>query len=406
MKTLNIGILHGFLANPNMGCNALLYSAIRLLEQAAESLGLRLHIVCFSSVSSADQQLYPLLQDTSIVSAVPTMTIRQVLADLARNRGAQRRAMGEAFDLCHIFFEIAGGDSFSDIYGIERLRNVNEVHQKIRSVNKPLVFLPQTIGPFTSDEAKDLANDSLRSARKIFARDPLSFAEASQITDISRVMQTIDMACFMEYEHVVKLDLGTKQIGLNPSGLLWHGGYSGDNQFGICDDYKQTVRTILRSLGEMGIAPVLVPHVLSGPGFEVEDDYRICRLLRSEFPFCTIAPYFYTPMEAKSFISTLDLLIGSRMHACIAAYTSGVPVYPLSYSRKFAGLFKGVFDWHHGADLVADNSEAVLDKLEECFQQLSALQVSMPRRLHAVTEHKQPLIEALQSLMREACECN
>ena len=31
--------------------------------------------------------------------------------------------------------------------------------------------------------------------------------------------------------------------------------------------------------------------------------------------------------------------MGARMHACIAAFSAGVPVMPIAYSRKFQGLF-------------------------------------------------------------------
>jgi hypothetical protein len=59
----------------------------------------------------------------------------------------------------------------------------------------------------------------------------------------------------------------------------------------------------------------LVPHVLHGPYYHVEDDYGVCKRLQQAYPFCIMAPFFYTPVEAKSFISGLDLLVGS---GCIA----------------------------------------------------------------------------------------
>jgi polysaccharide pyruvyl transferase WcaK-like protein len=376
-----------------------------LLQQAAESRDLRIKITCFSHVSAEDQQLYPLLKDTLIVSAISTMSIRQTLADFVKSRGVKRKKMREAFGSCDIFFEIAGGDSFSDIYGIDRLKVANEVHRKIRSLKKPLVFLPQTIGPFKTEEAKVLAKESLSGAKLIFARDPLSYSEASKMAKSSHIVQTVDMACFMDYEKAKSSCSNTARIGINPSGLLWNGGYTGENQFNLIDDYKKTIRAILKRLGKMKVEPVLVPHVLSGPGFQIEDDYRVCRELKSEFPFCSIAPFFYTPIEAKSFISGLDLLIGSRMHACISAYTSGVPVYPLSYSRKFSGLFQVKLDWHHGADLTVDRVDVILEMLEGCISQLSELQTSMPRRCDVVLEFEQPLVKKLRSLMQDVQPC-
>jgi polysaccharide pyruvyl transferase WcaK-like protein len=53
---------------------------------------------------------------------------------------------------------------------------------------------------------------------------------------------------------------------------------------------------------------------------------------------------FKSPQEAKSYISGLDFLVAGRMHACIAAFSTGTPVVPIAYSRKFTGLF-GTLDY-------------------------------------------------------------
>ena len=402
MKSLNIGILQGLLGNPNMGCNALFYSAIRLLQQAAELLDLGIRVTCFSNTSPSELDLYPLLRGTPFVSAVPYMTPRQIIADLVKGRGEKRKLMREAYESCDIFFEIAGGDSFSDIYGIERLTDANRVHRMVRRLKKPLVFLPQTIGPFATEQAAAIASDSLRHARFVFTRDPVSFSLASSMVEQDRIMQTIDMACFMDYIPAKSRVGGMIRAGVNPSGLLWNGGYTGRNQFGLAEDYKQTIRNVIRRLGDMQVQPVLVAHVLNGPGFQIEDDYRVCLELKSEFPLCDVAPYFYTPMEAKSFISGLDLLIGSRMHACIGAYTSGVPVFPLAYSRKFSGFFNGALEWNYGADLKDVRSDMILARLTDFCEQLSDLRFSMPLRLEKLGEFKEPLLAAIRALIEEA----
>ena len=44
----------------------------------------------------------------------------------------------------------------------------------------------------------------------------------------------------------------------------------------------------------------------------------------------------------KNYISKMDFFIGARMHATIGALSSGVPVIPFSYSRKFEGLFNSI----------------------------------------------------------------
>jgi polysaccharide pyruvyl transferase WcaK-like protein len=90
----------------------------------------------------------------------------------------------------------------------------------------------------------------------------------------------------------------------------------------------------------------LVCHVNSDERPQ-DDDGRIAERLAAEFPGVGLAPTFASPSQAKSYISGLDFLVGARMHACIAAFSSGVPVVPVAYSRKFAGLFEGVLGYEH-----------------------------------------------------------
>jgi polysaccharide pyruvyl transferase WcaK-like protein len=45
-------------------------------------------------------------------------------------------------------------------------------------------------------------------------------------------------------------------------------------------------------------------------------------------------------------MSGLDFVVAGRMHACIGALSAGVPMVPIAYSRKFAGLFGSLgYSW-------------------------------------------------------------
>ena len=66
--------------------------------------------------------------------------------------------------------------------------------------------------------------------------------------------------------------------------------------------------------------------------YYADNDKLAVDALHEIFPNTIVAPYFATPMEAKSYISGMDLFIGARMHATIAAISAGVPVIPFSYS--------------------------------------------------------------------------
>ena len=72
----------------------------------------------------------------------------------------------------------------------------------------------------------------------------------------------------------------------------------------------------------------------------VSADYKVAKHIKEKYPTVNIVDEFDNPIKAKSFIADCDLFIGARMHATIAAISTGVPVIPIAYSRKFTGLFK------------------------------------------------------------------
>lgn len=76
---------------------------------------------------------------------------------------------------------ISGGDSFSDIYGFRRLLYISLPQALALALGKPLVVLPQTIGPFKAHWAKILAAFLLRSASNVYARDDESLQVANEL---------------------------------------------------------------------------------------------------------------------------------------------------------------------------------------------------------------------------------
>jgi polysaccharide pyruvyl transferase WcaK-like protein len=117
----------------------------------------------------------------------------------------------------------------------------------------------------------------------------------------------------------------------------------------------------------------LVPHVIVREGrMSSEDDLRACAALAEAFPGSVLAPAFATPSEAKSYIAGMDFFMGARMHACIAAFSSGVPVIPMAYSRKFAGLF-GSIGYDRTVDCTTESAEAIRTKIIAAFDKRAVL---------------------------------
>jgi len=348
-RTVTIGLLWHSFSSDNLGVGALSESQLAICEAAAARAGVDARFIVFGT--SGGRDYLPRDKGVRVGSAI---SFRQLLTG--------RSPFYREVAACDLVLDIGEGDSFADIYGLRRFRE--HVATKLAVLNRgvPLVLAPQTIGPFERWYARRLAVHVMRRCIAVFARDELSFAYLRDLGLEARARQAIDVAFRLPFVRPQRPADGPLRIGINVSGLLFSGGYEGTNQFGLSLDYPRHVRALLQHwTATPGMEVWLVAHVLSDV-HPRDDDRLAVAALAAEFPAARVAPAFASPSEAKSFISGMDFMTGARMHACIAAFSSGVPVVPLAYSRKFNGLFKSL-GYHWLADGKAMNTEEATDKV-------------------------------------------
>ena len=151
-------------------------------------------------------------------------------------------------------------------------------------------------------------------------------------------MVATDLAFALPY-YKEKYDLNSskRKVGINVSSLLWDGGHN----IKLKVNYREYCRQIIKKYSEDDKTEIhIIPHVIDEDNYDsLENDSRVCKLLKEEFPCAVLAPDFKDPIEAKSYISNMDVFIGARMHSTIGAISAGVATIPFSYSKKFEGLF-------------------------------------------------------------------
>ncbi len=247
------------------------------------------------------------------------------------SRGLKKWVKG--FDLV---VDTRAGDSFADIYGLPRLRQICQMAEFVRACGVPLVIGPQTIGPFKTRRGKLMGRLSLRRASLVMARDSQSAQAATHLGRTPDVL-TSDVVFAMEQPEAE----GAHDVLLNVSGLLWN-----SDEHGSAREYHDTVRGLIRELVERGRNVSLLSHVLDSN--LADNDEPTARLLSDEFGLEHIVPRDLTHL--RSIVKGSELVIGSRMHACLNALSVGTPTVPLAYSRKFKPLLKDL-GWEHVVDL-------------------------------------------------------
>lgn len=254
--------------------------------------------------------------------------------------------------------DIGGGDSFADIYGPKRLRLMLALKALAHLAGKPFVFAPQTVGPFTKPTSRLAAKMHLKRCALVAVRDEPSRDHMAELGVKAAPILASDVALRMPSGP--KPDLGPgPHVGLNVSGLLMGGGYTGRNEFGLGLDYPALIGDLIQWFQGQGATVHLIPHVIVPDGpLAGEDDLRACAALADRHPGTVLAPSFASPPDAKGYISAMDFFLGARMHACIAAFSTGVPLVPMAYSRKFAGLF-GSLGFDRTVDCTRDDAPTI-----------------------------------------------
>lgn len=355
-RDVKIGLAWYSVRSGNLGVGALTVGGITLARKAAERAGVKARFMIFEPFAPNTPYFDDPDVETRVINGRYMISPRGFVADV------------KSLD---IMLDIGAGDSFTDIYPRKRFLYLWGTKALTVAHSVPLIFSPQTIGPFSKLLETRLAAWALNRAAAVFARDPLSFAALKKIAPNAVGFQAVDVAFALPYSPQTRTDSKIR-VGLNVSGLLYNRGYSGGNEFGIEVDYRALSHLLIERFSAMKDVEVhLVGHVFA-PSEPRDDDGATADALAERYPGLVRAPNFSTPSEAKSYIAALDFLVGGRMHATIAAYSTGVPVVPISYSRKFEGLFGGLgYRWL--VPVRGLSTEGAADYVMEAFQRRAEL---------------------------------
>lgn len=330
MRQLIVGIFGFDFNSYNKGCEALTYSFVALLDKYKKNNSI---IICNFTYND-DLGKVP--------ESFPNIQFERIRLHLK-----SPKAILNCFKImkkCDLFFDATFGDGFSDIYGKKWNIKTDFIKQMVIWSKTPLILLPQTYGPFENKFLKSWAISLIKKACLVYSRDDLSTKYIYE--ECGLIINTVsDMAFKLPYIKTKKVEGDHKiKIGINVSSLLWEGEWAEKNSNIFKVNYRKYIYELIDELIENNYDVFLIPHVINKkqPDFP-ENDYRICLELKKKYlNRIEYAPPFDTPIDAKNYISRMDVFIGARMHSTIASLSTGVATIPFSYSRKFEGLFGNI----------------------------------------------------------------
>ena len=400
----------------NQGCRALTFSLVTLIKKNISDV----NIILLDSTRNSGKKIITILGEHITVEVVNYrlspfsklsdhifiiffLAIVYSLLPISRLRNfiIRKSPCLKAIKDSEFIGDIRGGDSFSDIYGLKRMIIGSIIPVCVILMKKQLVLLPQTYGPYRHYISRVIARYLLEHASKIMTRDYQGIDYINELIPSNKQSVPIvfcpDVAFILEKETSMNVSisppLDTRNnhylIGINISGLLYNGGYTGKNMFDLKFNYKSMIHDLIALiLDTTEVKVLLIPHVFSEG---VENDQNACievlQNMNNKYSgrLHSINSY-YDQNQIKGIIGMCHFFFGSRMHSCIAAMSQNIPCVGIAYSRKFLGVFESVGLESFVIDGRSDYEQRVTERCIDLIRQRDVAKELLNIKIPAIQE--------------------
>jgi colanic acid/amylovoran biosynthesis protein len=383
----------------NRGDAAIVLGQIRLLQKSFPGV----QVTITSKTPGVDQVFFAPVG----VEVLPPFT-----PALSTYKGAMRKLMGsaramadwpnrrrlvEALRESDIVLSCGGGYFYNYrgiLPGTTFWQNV--IHAYLATfLNRPLVFLPQSFGPFSSSLSMWGVRWLLekQDVRKIFVREEVSYELLHNLLkeeQHARIVRCPDMACYLEGDDSGKVAQSERLDAPQPVLAInlreWTFPEVGDpasrrlKRTAYLDALTAAAKFFIQRYNG---TVLVVPQAL-GPDPH-EDDRGICaefyqrlRKQNTESRVVRLQGHEVASLtDLMQFFSGVTMLIGTRLHSCILALIAGVPIVSVGYQYKSQGtldmLGLGRFNTDIGdlsADWLAASVEGIMTHRQEINEEI------------------------------------
>lgn len=222
----------------------------------------------------------------------------------------------------------ASGFAFGDQHPPERTVQFAGRVEAAKRAGKPVILLPQALGPFTNSSIRDAFARVVDAADLVFARDDISMEHAREAAgDPSHLKQAPDFTNLVKPDRTIASDESDRAT-IVPNQRMVEKAETEDE----ADAYVPFMGRCIEAAADAGLKPVLLLH-------EREDDELASKIRGCAEQDVPIRQK-NDPVALKRFLGESHLVVGSRFHALVGALSQGVPAIGTSWSHKYEMLFE------------------------------------------------------------------
>lgn len=249
----------------------------------------------------------------------------------------------ERFDA---FVDISGYQ-YGDAWGDRGFNSVIPWVRYCRETKIPMIFLPQSWGPFTRDDGAQDIRQIMSATSLVMSRDSQSTRHLKTIDPTNQPKEFPDIAWLFERTHNSPApSLPGERRHNSPDALVAivpnMRVYEKTGRKGASNPYIKALADVARhAIRSCNATILLIPNEIRIASSQHPDDRYLCGILETMIGDRIRCIAFRKPASAeelKSILTRCDALIASRFHSLIFASSSGVPSLAIGWSHKYDEL--------------------------------------------------------------------
>ncbi|MBN2259200.1 MAG: polysaccharide pyruvyl transferase family protein [Clostridiales bacterium] len=260
-----------------------------------------------------------------------------------------------------------------------------------KSLSKPVVMFPNSIGPFRTYVGESLTKLALNSCDFVLARESISYEIAKSLQINSNIILTADTALlFKSSAPFPEDDFSELNIGVAPG--IYGKSLSKDEVHQFIFSHAQALDDCIK---KYNTKIFFLPHFVNGFS---NDDLQMSKSIYSQMINKENAEIIYEPNveKYKVILQKMDVLISSKLHPAILASSSFIPVVCIIYDHKQTGFFQRLGMINCTLDVRMVSYEKLSQKIDYVWYNKKELSLSLKRQIpHLQNDIRQAIRKAI-----------
>ncbi len=270
------------------------------------------------------------------------------------------------------------------------------------ALDRPLAFMPQSMGPFTNTRLLKRFADVFGRSRFVFVRDEQSRQHLESIGVPAARVRIVPDAAFALATRPSAAAAPTaspvRRVAISVREWKHFADGSGD---GGEDRYFAGVAALASWLVTTQDADVTFLSSCQGiPDYWTDDAATarrvVARLDSAVAARVTVDGAFRDPEALQATLATFDLVVATRMHVAILALCAGCPVLPIAYEFKTTELFKRLRLAWLAVPIEEATADGLIGRAERLLREWPAVRETFAIGVRGLTEEVQSTVAVIR----------